>query len=153
MVNYTKINRMLFGLLGFLIIIFLWFIFNSDKNIIFAMTKAVFTPLKQDNITIGQDQLSFALPPFTNLLETGADYKKYLTFTTGTELYSKYYKKDLPDSGWNYIEQMGSGFFYKKNNYKLTSTRRGLIWRIEILYFSIEQKTPDKKKDLVLNDQ
>ena len=115
MINYTKINRILFGLLGMLLIMFFWFLTMGNKGIMLAIIKAITSPQKQSSITIEKEDLTFALPQKTGLMESGNDYKKFITFTSGSKLYSDYYKDALPSSGWNFVDQMGSAFFYEKN--------------------------------------
>jgi len=101
-----------------------------------ALGKAVILPQKTATLAVEGQEYEFPLPPNTAFLTETAQYQKYLTLTRGEKL-QKYFIAVLPQHGWVYVEQLGSGYIFSGDGVRLTCTRRGLVRGIEILTYSL----------------
>ena len=108
-------------------------------NELSTIIKTVIMPESEGALFLENKVYQFILPPKTALLQESAQYKKYFTLTSYPEL-QQYYTEVLPKTGWQYVDQLGSGFVLQKDDITLISSRRTFLKGIEIVTFSIKRK-------------
>lgn len=141
MLNYTKINQYLVALLLIFSVSLGLLLLSAGQNSILALAaKAIWSPETVGQINLDKDSYEFVLPKHSALSEDSTQYKKFVTLTRGDNLYQKYYHEELPADGWEFVEQMGSGYFFKKGNATLTSTRRRVFHFLEEVTYFISVK-------------
>ncbi len=108
--------------------------------------QALASPVSRDSRVVARHSYDVPLPPHSvrypkrdSLRDSFASHA-YITFATREQL-DAYYSTTLPASGWEYIEQMGAGRFFRKNTTALVITQSyHLGTKISQFTVTIDQK-------------
>lgn len=117
---------------------------NLKGNVTQTFFNALNNPQANGEIENNDQKYNFTLPEHTYELNRTDDYITYLTIVsmntvTASKGISDYYYDVLPNSGWEFVDQLGSGYIFTNGNINLISSSYRLMIGIEILTFSIDK--------------
>ncbi|MGD9679132.1 MAG: hypothetical protein AB7V16_12385 [Vulcanibacillus sp.] len=112
-----------------------------DGNVAQTFIKAFFTPQATVEVDHNDQTYNVPLPKFTYPLNS-KDSKTYLTMIslksgTVSKKINDYYYTQLPESGWELVEQLGSAYILTNGEISIISTRSRLMLGVELITFSV----------------
>jgi len=101
-----------------------------------AAIRAFATPTKEDVMKCDGVEYKYSLPKRTSIFLENEQTKKYYTFAKDDDL-RKYFKEDLKEYGWEFVEQMDNSIIMKNEDYIIIVEVENVVNGIKMIKYNV----------------